>query len=377
MRVEQRRWSDDGGWGGRSDVAALANVVLVFGGVEPLETRRWLEPLRELYPQALMFGCSTAGEIVDDSVVDGAIVATALAFSSTRCALACVAVDRHASSFAAAAELVARLPTEGLAHVLVLSDGLGVNGSDLTRGLRDALPSHVAVTGGLSADGERFGRTLIVADDQARPGRLAALGLYGSALRVGYGSLGGWDPFGPERLITRSAGNTLFELDGTCALDLYRRYLGEHARELPSAALRFPLMLRGVNGDPGVVRTILGIDDEQRSMRFAGEMPEGAHARLMKANFERLIDGAHGAARQAVEPLGAAEPELALLISCVGRKLVLRQRVDEEIESVREVVGASTLMCGFYSYGEICPVVANAACELHNQTMTITTFREI
>ncbi|HWB82394.1 MAG TPA: FIST C-terminal domain-containing protein, partial [Nannocystaceae bacterium] len=225
--------------------------------------------------------------------------------------------------------------------------------------------------------GERFGTTLVVANEPASEGVVAAIGFYGDRLRIGYGSLGGWDPFGPERLITRARGNVLFELDGQCALELYRTYLGSHADELPAAALRFPLMLRGKPGEPGLVRTILGIDDVAGSMRFAGEMPEGGYARLMKANFERLIDGAQGAAERSLAQLDAPGAELALLISCVGRKLVLRQRVDEEIDSVREVVGPTATLAGFYSYGEICPVAPDAGCELHNQTMTITTFREI
>jgi hypothetical protein len=97
----------------------------------------------------------------------------------------------------------------------------------------------------------------------------------------------------------------------------------------------------------------------------------------MKANFDRLIDGAMGAAQTSYAAIGSSSPDLAILISCVGRKLVLKQRTEEELESVREVLGEKTALCGFYSYGEICPTAPNANCQLHNQTMTITTFAEI
>jgi len=96
----------------------------------------------------------------------------------------------------------------------------------------------------------------------------------------------------------------------------------------------------------------------------------------MKANVDRLIDGAHGAAAACYEAVGSITPDLAILISCVGRKLVLNQRTEEEIESVREVLGESTVLSGFYSYGEIAPFMSSTKCELHNQTMTITTFSE-
>jgi hypothetical protein len=207
-------------------------------------------------------------------------------------------------------------------------------------------------------------------------GSVVACGLYGPAIRVGYASLGGWDPFGPERLITRSAGNVLYELDGRSALELYKQYLGEHAADLPASGLLFPLSLRTSADATPVVRTILGVNEEDQSMTFAGDMPANAYARLMKANFDRLIDGAAGAARVSQHALGGGDPELALLISCVGRKMVLQQRVEEEVEGVRDVVGPRTVLTGFYSYGEISPFTPSARCELHNQTMTITTLSE-
>jgi hypothetical protein len=261
-------------------------------------------------------------------------------------------------------------------HVFVLSDGLQVNGSELVAGLTGRLPKHVTVTGGLSGDGGRFAETLVFWDSAPAAGRVAALGLYGDRLRVGYGSLGGWDPFGPERMITRSCGNVLYALDGQSALDLYKRYLGESAAGLPATGLLFPLALRTREDQTPVVRTILAVDEGAQSMTFAGDVPEGAYARLMKANFERLIDGAAGAARTSYEAIGWVPPELAILISCVGRKMVLRQRTEEEVEGVRGVLGPGTVLTGFYSYGEISPFNPSARCELHNQTMTVTTLSE-
>jgi hypothetical protein len=233
----------------------------------------------------------------------------------------------------------------------------------------------VTVTGGLWGDGSRFQKTLVVWGGVSESRSIAILGFYGDRLSIGYGSLGGWDPFGPDRLITRSSGNVLYELDGRSALSLYKAYLGEHAAGLPATGLLFPLSLRMTNGATGVVRTILSVDEEAQSMTFAGDVPEGVYARLMKANFDRLIDGATGAARTCYESVTSA-PDLAILISCVGRKLVLGQRIEEEVEAVREVLGARTLLAGFYSYGEISPFTPSAKSVLHNQTMTITTFTE-
>jgi hypothetical protein len=280
------------------------------------------------------------------------------------------------NSFQAGERLAQSLEFTGLRHVFVLSDGLKVNGSDLVRGLTSWLPPEVTLTGGVSGDGARFQETLVLWDQIVDRDTIAVLGFYGAGLRIGYGSLGGWDPFGPERLVTRSNGNVLYEFDGKSALTLYKTYLGEHAKGLPATGLLFPLSIRTQEADRGVVRTILSIDEKEQSITFAGDIPEGAYARLMKANFNRLIDGAVGAAKTSRLVLGVPA-ELAVLISCVGRKMVLRQRIEEEVEGVREVLGNQTVLTGFYSYGEIAPHAPHAKCDLHNQTMTVTTLSEV
>jgi hypothetical protein len=231
------------------------------------------------------------------------------------------------------------------------------------------------VTGGLAGDGSRFVRTAVCLDGPVPSAQVVAVGLYGERLQIGYGSVGGWDPFGVERRITRSRGNVLIELDGEPALDLYRRYLGEHAAGLPSSGLLFPLAIRGDDNDTAIVRTILAVDEAERTLTFAGDVPQGCRARLMRANFSRLVEGASGAARIAAGA-SSAPTELAILISCVGRKLVLKQRIEEEVEAVAEILGTATVQAGFYSYGEIAPFASAARCELHNQTMTVTTISE-
>jgi hypothetical protein len=356
---------------------AGAHLVLVFGGRTLLDGDAPLADLRAACPHAVITGCSTAGEIYGDRVLDDTVVATALTFQSSSCTAATVALADAESSADLGRRLAATLPDhDRLRHVLVFSDGLHVNGSELVQGVSGALPPHLAVTGGLSADGPRFERTLVIVDGRPSHRVVTAVGLYGDRLRLGYGSLGGWDAFGPVRRITRSAGNVLYQLDGQSALALYKRYLGDQARELPASGLLFPLRVRVEDADHGVVRTILGVSESDDSMTFAGDMPEGAFAQLMRANFDRLVDGAVGAARVSLDAVGGAS-SCALLISCVGRKMVLQQRVEEEIEGVRDVVGPEVTLAGFYSYGEISPFAPGAPCELHNQTMTITSIAEL
>jgi len=349
----------------------------VFGGAMVLARDGALAELHQLYPHAQMLGCSTAGEIHGTTVDDETLVATAVRFAHTRVRIATADLDGcSCSAHDVGAQLARELRDNDLSHIFVLSDGLRINGSELVRGLTGELPADVAVTGGLSADAALFRHTFVLSNGAAVEGRVAALGFYGTRLRIGFGSMGGWDPFGPDRVITRSKANILYEMDGRSALDLYKLYLGEHAAELPSSALLFPLSVKTGPDASAVIRSVLGINEEDQSLVFAGDVPEGSQARLMKANFDRLIDGATEAARRTLDVIGPETPQLAILISCVGRRLVLKQRVEEELEAVRDVLGEQTLMTGFYSYGEISPFSRSARCELHNQTMTITTLSE-
>jgi hypothetical protein len=378
MQIEQTRWNLAGDW-----IPALpgklgtnAQLVLLFGSPACLRQAEWQEDIRNAYPNAHRIGCSTAGEIYGTEVTDETLVATAIAFEYTYLHGVSINHNDASNSFQAGERLANSLPRESLVHVLVISDGQHVNGSELVAGLTQHLPRGVTLTGGLAGDGDRFQETLVLWDGPPEPNTIAVVGLYGDRIKVGFGSLGGWDAFGPERLVTRSDGNVLYELDDQPALELYKKYLGEYAKDLPASGLLFPLSLRSGEGD-SVVRTILGVNEGDRSLTFAGDMPQGARTRLMKANFDRLIDGAAGAAQTSYAAIGNISPELALLISCVGRKLVLKQRIEEEVESVQEVLGTATVLAGFYSYGEISPFTPLAKCELHNQTMTITTLSEV
>ena len=376
MRAEQTLWLTSG-WNPDFSTLDDAQLVLVFGGGTQMHHEQAMAALRDMYKDAVLVGCSTAGEIAGIDVHDDTLVATAIRFDEVKTQLATVSLDDVDNDSHAAGKSVAeKLAAEDLRHVLVFSDGLNVNGSELVRGLEDNLDPAVTTTGGLAADGDRFEKTWVLVNDEVKTRTVAAVGLYGAGLRVGHASLGGWDPFGPERVVTRVEGNVLYELDGKSALQLYKEYLGEHAEGLPATGLLYPLTVRVGEDSTPVVRTILSVDEEEQSMTFAGDIPPGSYARLMKANFDRLIDGASGAARNSLSETDSFHPELALLISCVGRKMVLQQRVEEEVEAVRDVVGDDTVMTGFYSYGEISPFQTNQRCELHNQTMTITVLAE-
>ena len=351
------------------------NMIFVFISPDFDDKEAFITSLSNKYKNATITGCSTAGEILDISVYDKTVALTAVQFEKTAIRLATVSLEGKVSSFEAGDRITTILNGKDLKHMLVFSDGLTVNGAELVNGLKSQLPKEVSITGGLAGDGPNFNKTFVISNGDILQNNIVAVGLYGDALKVGYGSKGGWDSFGVERLVTKSVDNVLYELDGQPALQLYKSFLGEKAKELPGAGLLFPLSMRDTENKIPLTRTILAIDEEAQSLTFAGNIHEGSYVRLMKANIDRLIMGAEQSA-QITKKATTESAQLAFLISCVGRRLVMNQLVEEEVEAVRDVLGPDTNITGFYSYGEIAPFDEFSPCKLHNQTMTITTLSE-
>ncbi len=351
-----------------------ADIVFVFGDTDVIKEKATYDKIKTKFPNSHLLGSSSSGNILGNEISSSAVVATAVKFESSRVELQSVDYFEGADLKQLSSDLVNKLSRDGLKHVFILSDGLKINGSELVKGVNSALEG-VQVTGGMAGDGKRFQETFVICDDEPKQGRIAALGFYGEKLVISSGCFGGWSEFGLYRVITKSKSNVVYEIDNEPALDLYKRYLGEYANELPKSGLRFPLSIKKDKEDNEVIRTLLAIDEEAKSITFTGDVPEGHTARLMKPDIDALIEGASQAAKEIV--IANNKPALVLVVSCVGRKLVLGQLIDEEIEKVGDILGDNVNLVGLYSYGEIAPfVVDKLKCELHNQTMTLTAIYE-
>ena len=350
-------------------------LVIAFGGAKADRLASAIADLRHAFPCSLITGCSTAGEILGTEIHDQSLVVAVVRFSTTTLRDSNSVITDPRQSFDAGRRIAERLSDPDLRGVLVFSEGVNVNGSVLADGINSSLPHNIPVTGGLAGDGERFEKTWVLHDGHPCSRCIGAVGFYGKSLRFGFGSKGGWDIFGPDRRVTRAEGNIVYELDGRPALDLYKEYLGDLARGLPATGLRFPLSVRDEASGLAVVRTILGIDEARSALIFAGDVPTGSLARLMRASFERLVDGADEAARLALQASGAERAELAIIVSCVGRRMVMGDQTEDEIETVANRLGTPHAQIGFYSYGELTPL-GLMPCSLHNQTLTLTTLSE-
>ncbi|KTD32322.1 FIST N domain protein [Legionella moravica] len=365
------------------DLDSEQTLVLVFASPELIHHRAPILELAKAYPNSKLIGCSSAGEIFASRLLDQSLSVAVVRFDNTLIKIAKAKVEHVKESHSTGISIAQQLKAPDLKSIFVLSDGLSVNGSELVKGLNTvAEDTNLVITGGLAGDGSRFKQTWTVLGGEILTRYVVAVGFYGSHIHIGHASKGGWDKFGPVRRVTRSESNVLYELDYQPALHLYKEYLGEKASELPSSGLLYPLAIRELSGTESIqlVRTILAVDEQEQSLIFAGDIPTGCHAQLMRANFDRLIESANEAGqlanhRMLNDHLDTLGPLLAIDISCVGRRLLLGERTEEEIESALISLPKGSTQIGFYSYGELSPFTVGK-CELHNQTMTITTFYE-
>jgi len=353
-----------------------AELVIGFGLRELVTNPSNFIKIRDTFPNAKLVLCSSAGEIYHDTVFNNTISLVALTFSTTAVKTFEVNSKAFSSSYDAGVALIKKFSGYNLKLVMIFSDGGIVNGSELVKGINAFKGENVLITGGLAGDGADFNETVVGLDQLPKSGTIVGIGFYGDQLQVSHGSMGGWESFGLERTVTKADGNVLYQIDEKNVLELYKSYLGKYTEKLPASALLFPLSIQTGNESKPIVRTILSIDEDNQSMIFAGDIPIGSKVRFMRSNFDRLIDAASQAASACLE-MNNFKPKLALLISCVGRKLVLDTRTEEEIEAVSEILGEGTILSGFYSYGEISPLKPWEDCVLHNQTMTITCLSEI
>lgn len=364
------------------DITTLTSIephlIFIFASIRHFEQSTTLKQLIEMLSPATIIGCSTAGEIHQHGVLDHGIVITAIHFKHPDFILAQTTLDSMSDSYDAGHRLAAQLQKNAPKNVLVFGQGVDINGSALIEGLKDHLPQQTIISGGLAGDNGQFDKTFIIHQNGCSSEDIVAIGFFGEHIQLATASFGGWKGFGTTRQITRHESNILYELDNKPALELYKRYLGDYADDLPSSGLLFPFsMLTAEGSELGIIRTILGVNEQEGSLILAGDLTHKGYLQLMHASTDALIDGAEQAASVIKELTNHENESLAILVSCVGRKLLMGGRVDEEVDAVATILGQRTTIAGFYSNGEISPFNNSTDCKLHNQTMTITYLSEI
>jgi hypothetical protein len=349
-----------------------ASLVLVFGSVKRFGEAKLQSTLKARYPTAQIIGCSTSGEITAAGVFDDSLQITAILWEKTVQRVTHTKMSGMQNSYETAAGLAKQLKSDSLKAVLVYSDGLNVNGSELLEGFKSVL-GEIPVMGGMAGDGFNFSKTVQLFNETISDGLVIAVGLYGNNLIASTGVGRGWKPYGPPRTVTKSEKNVVLELDGKPALPLYKMYIGDHSSKgLPGSGLKFPFaIIEEGKRDIEKIRTLLAIDNANNSLTFAGNVDEGETVRFCQSTHDRLVEGAGDAAHLVAGHASTNQTGLAVCVSCVGRKGVMAELVVDEVKLVQQILGAQTALTGFYSYGEFAPRPDTNDSVLHNQTMTI------
>ena len=356
------------------DALQNANLVSIFGDTDEFILESHYEYFKTKYPHANIIGCSSSGNILGSEISKNAIVATAVRFENATTLLKSIEVKEGEDVESLSKELASQFEKKGLKHIFILADGLKINGSDIISGF-DTIIDNTVKTGGMAGDGERVEKTYVMANSTPKQNLIAALAFYGDSLIIKTGTQGGWSEFGTKRIITKSSHNIIYELDQEPMLDYYKRYIGGYEESIQRAGFKYPICIKKDDEDIGVIRTLLYVNEEDKSVMFGGDVPQGYSAQLMKPNIDRLILGAADAAKES--KLDSHKQALGLVVSCAGRRAVMGDFVDEELEALSDELGSNVQLVGFYSYGELAPLKSDLnKCILHNETMTLTVVYE-
>ncbi|XOB63309.1 FIST signal transduction protein [Campylobacterota bacterium DY0563] len=349
-------------------------LIICFGSSNFKNIKDGFEKLTSTFKNSKIMGCSTAGEIYDDLVYESSLSVVVMKFEKSFIKISSEKCDKAENSFEVGEKICNNLFNEKLKSIFVLSDGLNINGSQLTKGF-SKVSKDLIITGGLAGDGADFKETWILVDNKPVSNYITAVGLYGENIHTAYASGGGWKKFGIDRMVTEAKNNILYKLDHEPALEVYKKYLGDKSEELPASGLLYPLMIKEEGYKESKVRTILGINKKEQSITFAGDIPNGSEVMFMKATFDELVQGAKDAGEKLHQFNYKSENAACIAVSCIGRKLIMGQKIEEELEVIKDILDDKVTLIGYYSYGEISPL-NDGTCDLHNQTMTLTLFWE-
>lgn len=263
--------------------------------------------------------------------------------------------------------------------LLVFPDGMGGDGIRVIEGLHSVLGSGFEIVGGYLGDDERFESTFQYYDGKIYRDTIVGLLISGRGEFItGIGVRSGFRSIGNRFYCTAAEGNVVKKFEEERALDLYKKFLGEaRSRRLPGICLEYPFGLidekSSIQGKEYFqLRCGLAVDHTMGTISLAASVPEGSPITLTAASRGEIIDGAKLAAQQARDSLQGAKPLAIFMFSCVGRKLVLGRRTQEEVTAVRKILGEDVPLIGFYTYGEMGPIDKMkeelAITKFHNET---------
>ena len=332
-----------------------------------------------------MVGGSTAGEISTSGFSTESVVIMALSSDTLDFVTGIgqgMSQDQKACGAALIHDISHKISMKDALSLLVFPDGMGGDGIKVIEGLHSVTGAGFEIVGGCLGDGENFATTYQYYDGKVYTDAIPGLLVCGKgSFTTGVGVRSGFESIGNRFWCTESEGNVVKKFDDEAALDLYREFLGEErSQRLPGVCLEYPFGLIDEKVSIGgkeyfQLRCGLAVDHEKKTITLAASIPKGGSITLTTASRGDIVNGAEMAAEQAKESLEGATPQAILMFSCVGRKLVLGRRTQEEVAAAKKVLGDDVPLIGFYTYGEIGPIdkmeTGLSVTKFHNETVVL------
>lgn len=360
-------------------------VLMVFGAMR-FDHRDLLKGVMSIFGTVPIVGGTTAGEISTAGYSTGSVVVMAIASDYLQFVPGIghnMSSDERACAVYMASDILSKGSFGQEAALLVFPNGMGGDGLRVLDGLHSVLGPGFEILGGYLGDDERFQSTFQYYNGMVYRDAIVGLMIYYrmDCVRTGIGVRSGFESIGNSFVCTASEGNIVREFDHVRALDLYKDFLGEErSARLPGVCLEYPFglidpELSTDGSDMFQLRCGLSVDHAKGTISLAASIPSGSSVTLTTASRGDIIQGARMAAEQALAGLSGAIPRLVVMFSCVGRKLVLGRRIQEEVAAIKECFGEKVPLIGFYTYGEIGPVnkmkPGYDIAKFHNETVVL------
>jgi c-di-GMP phosphodiesterase len=350
----------------QNNLQAQGNILIqVFTGINEYT---YIENLRQtvltLLPQAKIIGATTSGEISNHQTTTQESVLTFCLFENTK--ICTHLIDTYQSSFDLGTTMMQTIHKKkynDLKVIISFTDGLHTNGEEYLKGLT-SIDDSIVIAGGMAGDNSLFQNTYIFNEHTITNKGAVAVSLYNAKLHVHTDYNFSWQSLGKSHTVQKSEKNRVYTIDDKTAVEFYAYYLGENiASMLPAIGVEFPLVIKKDGLD--IARAVLNKYDDG-SLGFAGNVPQGSQIKFGYGDIQMILThGLHKAKQLAQKPI-----EAIFIYSCMARKALLKEEINNEIKPLQEIAPAS----GFFTYGEFFYTQNKA--RLLNQTMTILALSE-
>lgn len=313
-------------------------IQLFCGDFDHVKITTVLHFLKSNFPQSVIIGTSTAGEIRDGRTQDNTIL---LAFCQLEKSVA-KAYYFPEVNFASGQQVARSIIEADTKACIAFAESFGKGDSEAFIDGFNTLKPDIPLAGGNAADNFNFSKTFLIYEDQIVETGMVLVTLNGAMLRVNTGYSFEWTQIGKELTITKSDKNTIYEIDNQPIQKLYQHYLGDDViHNLPKSGMEFPFVK--ICDEIDVSRAIIGVNADG-SYVYKGFLNEGEKVRFAIGNVEEILNKA--SVLQA--KINAKPSEVIFIYSCGVRKHFLQKQLDYEFGLLEQIATTA----GFCTYGE-------------------------